>query len=176
MGIAGSFSGSALAQSASAPEKPPMAITQIPTDWIIIQSDIGKRSNKRLLVPPNETASNWTVQAREERFKGLADTMSATQLAETLQNALGNSCKNPKLDDKLPLQIGKYSAILLRMDCPSLKSTGEVRIIMASIWAEGSDLQTKQVVFKSIPDETQVAAAKVFLGKRAKAIAWKSDI
>ena len=144
-------------------------------EWTVVRDDTNSRISVRTLVPPGRTISDWDVQAREERFKGMGLLLTPSDAADALADRLGTACTELIAHEPEEKQIGEYAAIFARADCPSLKATGRPLTIMAMAWVEKTDLQTKQMMFKGTPDAVQIKYAMRFLSTPAKEITWESD-
>lgn len=138
---------------------------QPPIDtWEVIGEAENRMVVLRNLVPRDEGAQP-TRMAREYRFKGVAEHMTAAQTMQKKRSALAKTCRASEPSN---YQVGSYEAVFLRFDCPATKKVGR-QIIMMTAWVEKNDLQTKEVMFTTEPTDVDVAMAMAFLTSPAAA-------
>jgi len=143
--------------------------------WEIVKQETGDEAGVLLKVPKGQTESDWVVQAREERFKGMGLTMSGEDVSQRLVQRLGQACHDMTAEEPEKHSIGDFEATSVRLDCPKLRVGEETLIIFSIAWVDLADLQTKQVVFKRLPTDDEAAMARAFLLRPAQPVEWTPD-
>lgn len=143
--------------------------------WTVVKRETRDKAGVLLKVPKGQTESEWVVQAREERFKGMGLTMSGQDVSERLVKRLGQACHDMTAQEPETHTIDTFEATSVRLDCPKLRVGEEMLIIFSIAWVDVVDLQTKQVVFKRLPTDEEVRMAKAFLLRPAQPVEWTPD-
>lgn len=145
-------------------------------DWQVVKSVTGKKSRVRLLVPKWESEQEWTIQAREERFKGMGLLVDGEEASKLLRQRLGRACAQ-KVDVSQRIEeLNGHKAHFIRLDCPQLREGADIKLtIMSMAWVATADLQTKQVVFKRTPTASETADALTFLRWPMEPVKWTPD-
>ncbi len=144
-------------------------------EWPIVSEELGDRAAVRLSVPMGEDLETWTVQAREERFRGMGQIVDGPAAAKLLRQKLGRACAQPTDAEPVTLDVGEHTASYVRIDCPQLWSGEGTLVIFSVAWVELGDLQTKQVVFKRMPSEAEAGMAMAFVKQSAAKVVWPPD-
>lgn len=115
-------------------------------------------------IPEGETVHSWTRMVTTQRYRDLALGVTPYQMLQTVAANAPKSCPRAVVTAPASLTIGGRPAAQMKVDCPLNPESGTPETFFMLAVAGQRDMMIKQVAFRRLPSQEDIAFATGFLG------------